>query len=290
MGSWLTGALKGAATGGLGALATGGVSALFGIGSRKKAFNRSKQLMNERFKLDKQMWDYQNAYNTPKAQMERLKQAGLNPALMYGQGTTGNANQMPTSQFQQLDPYYSSADFAQSTAAGVQASMLGVNKENQKANTLLAKANAVIQGLIGEGMTMQKEQYFKSLAADYQSSMSDAALKELMLGMKQNGIFNDSMATVISLLSGQEDLSQPGVMNKQIEIGKEAAKKFGFESGVKMTVKQMIMAQIALIYTGKKGIDTLFSLYGFINKITGKKGNNTTVNRAQEISIQNIKN
>ena len=47
------------------------------------------------FDLNKQMFDYQNAYNTPKAQMQRLKDAGLNPALMYGQGTTGNAQGYP---------------------------------------------------------------------------------------------------------------------------------------------------------------------------------------------------
>lgn len=32
----------------------------------------------------------QNAYNTPRAQMQRLKDAGLNPNLMYQQGNTGN--------------------------------------------------------------------------------------------------------------------------------------------------------------------------------------------------------
>lgn len=31
-----------------------------------------------------------NAYNSPKAQMERYKKAGLSPYLIYGQGTPGN--------------------------------------------------------------------------------------------------------------------------------------------------------------------------------------------------------
>nr|QPB07381.1 MAG: DNA pilot protein [Microvirus sp.] len=39
-----------------------------------------------------QMWDKQNKYNSPTAQMQRLKEAGLNPALMYTQGTTGQAS------------------------------------------------------------------------------------------------------------------------------------------------------------------------------------------------------
>jgi len=33
-------------------------------------------------------WDKQNAYNSPKAQMQRYKDAGLNPNLIYGQSNT----------------------------------------------------------------------------------------------------------------------------------------------------------------------------------------------------------
>lgn len=36
-------------------------------------------------------WNMQNAYNSPKAQMERLKEAGLNPNLVYGNSTSGSA-------------------------------------------------------------------------------------------------------------------------------------------------------------------------------------------------------
>lgn len=48
------------------------------IWEREKAYN-----------LD--LWAKQNEYNSPKAQMQRLEEAGLNPNLMYGQGTTGIA-------------------------------------------------------------------------------------------------------------------------------------------------------------------------------------------------------
>lgn len=44
-------------------------------------------------KLNRGFLDYQNAYNTPAAQMERFKDADLNPHLMYGQGTPGNQAQ-----------------------------------------------------------------------------------------------------------------------------------------------------------------------------------------------------
>lgn len=37
-----------------------------------------------------QQWNNENAYNSPSAQMERMKQAGLNPDMMYGGGVSGN--------------------------------------------------------------------------------------------------------------------------------------------------------------------------------------------------------
>lgn len=41
------------------------------------------------------MWNLQNQYNTPSAQMQRFKDAGLNPMLIYQQGSPGNASSAP---------------------------------------------------------------------------------------------------------------------------------------------------------------------------------------------------
>lgn len=43
-------------------------------------------------KWNEKMWNMQNAYNLPEAQMQRFKDAGLNPNLIYGQGNSGNAD------------------------------------------------------------------------------------------------------------------------------------------------------------------------------------------------------
>lgn len=42
----------------------------------------------QNLKLWREQWEAQKAYNDPKAQMERLKAAGLNPKLAYGGATT----------------------------------------------------------------------------------------------------------------------------------------------------------------------------------------------------------
>ena len=51
------------------------------------------------------MYEKNNSYNSPAAQMQRLKDAGLNPDLMYSRGDVGNATapeapaQAPTPRF-----------------------------------------------------------------------------------------------------------------------------------------------------------------------------------------------
>lgn len=63
------------------------------VAANKKQFKYQKQAMALQQDYNKQLWDYQNAYNTPQAQMDRLLAAGLNPRLIYtsGQQSAGNA-------------------------------------------------------------------------------------------------------------------------------------------------------------------------------------------------------
>lgn len=42
------------------------------------------------------LWNAQNEYNTPSSQMARYRDAGLNPNLIYGQGSAGNSTSLPT--------------------------------------------------------------------------------------------------------------------------------------------------------------------------------------------------
>lgn len=50
----------------------------------------NKQLAQYQFDKNVEMWEMQNRYNSPEAQMARLSGAGLNPNLVYGSGVTGN--------------------------------------------------------------------------------------------------------------------------------------------------------------------------------------------------------
>lgn len=61
------------------------------------AANRS--LAEYAYAQDFEMWNRQNAYNSPQAQMERLKAAGLNPNLVYGSGAVSGNTSGPTPKY-----------------------------------------------------------------------------------------------------------------------------------------------------------------------------------------------
>jgi hypothetical protein len=108
---------------GVGTLGT----AIGGIGRGRRENTQNRRNMKYMYDLDKDMFDYQNEYNTPKKQMQRLHEAGLNPALMYGQGTTGNASGYP--QTKGLPAYQETpTDFAPIMQSILQLAQVGKTK------------------------------------------------------------------------------------------------------------------------------------------------------------------
>lgn len=74
------GPIIGAALGGL----TSAASSIIGNQSRRREAQRQRD-------WQERMWNQSNEYNTPAMQMQRFREAGLNPNLIYGQGNSGNA-------------------------------------------------------------------------------------------------------------------------------------------------------------------------------------------------------
>ena len=72
---------------------------LFGNKARKRESDRSRA-------HDINMWDKTNSYNHPSQQMARLRQAGLNPNMVYGGSsgqTAGTANALPGAKDAQIN-------------------------------------------------------------------------------------------------------------------------------------------------------------------------------------------
>ena len=70
----------------IGGALIGAAGNLIGQGANAFASRRANKRMVD-------FWNMQNEYNHPKAQMQRLQEAGLNPNLVYGEGTSGATGQ-----------------------------------------------------------------------------------------------------------------------------------------------------------------------------------------------------
>lgn len=140
----------GTVIGGIGGAAISAIGNFFGNKSNRKqsaeAFERESKFAREE-RLAQQQWIEQmyeknNSYNSPAAQMRRLKDAGLNPDLMYSRGDLGNATapeapaQAPTPRFNVI-PTNTYGQTAQIAAdAGLKAAQARLaESESKKADT-----------------------------------------------------------------------------------------------------------------------------------------------------------
>lgn len=116
---------------------------------------------NEQFQLQQQqaqdtyntqMWNNQNAYNAPDAQMSRLEDAGLNPNLVYGSGNvTGNVAEAAPSmaKVEYVSAPQRAPDLASDLTSGLAAynnlQLGSAQSDNLAAQTHLANSTSQLQ-------------------------------------------------------------------------------------------------------------------------------------------------
>jgi len=147
----------------VGAIIGGGSSLLgdvFSLFGQSKANRDQEQYQRDTMNLQRQ-WALQdvatqNAYNSPVQQMQRLKEAGLNPNLLYGEGinAAGNSDQPRSVQSMGYQPENSLQSFANlgqqtegALALGNQLATGATSRENTKADTLNKQKTAVFQDI-----------------------------------------------------------------------------------------------------------------------------------------------
>lgn len=116
--------------------------------AEERAFKQNREFWRERF-------DATNEYNTPLAQMQRMKEAGLNPALMYGgSGGAGAAPaDMGSTDGKRAETYDINPQFALMSA---QAKNIEADTELKKQNSLLALERAAHE-VQKSGLTRQQK-------------------------------------------------------------------------------------------------------------------------------------
>ena len=173
------------------------------IASNKGALRRQRLADRENIRF----WNMQNQYNHPKAQMQRLRKAGLNPNLIYGSsvaGATGSAgsiapskaapyniqNPVPSAVSSALTPSQVAKNKADEIKTLADANLSGklardrdlkINAELKELNARadIAKATSILKDLEAQGMSTHKGEYFESLLAKFQTEKSRAIVEAL---------------------------------------------------------------------------------------------------------------
>lgn len=156
----------------IGASIAANIAAVSEYHNRKKDREHNMEMAEYQAAANERYLDKQNEYNSPKNQMLRYQQAGLNPNLMYGQGSPGNQNQaltypdpgrgnyhgeygqiamslLPQINQARLADSQVNAQNASTRAKHASADLLALQKEVAAKNPLLNETgfNAIIDGL-----------------------------------------------------------------------------------------------------------------------------------------------
>lgn len=152
-----------------------GASAI-NAGSQAKANKKNLELAQYSYEQQKQMIAEQNAYNSPVSQMQRYRDAGLNPNLIYGQ--IGDGNQ---SGFAQYDaPQIKPVDYGQIGGSLLDALRLSLEYQSKRKDMALRDEQIYSQKMAGLG-----------LQQDYYSKFLDNAIKSQITGVNPGLILSN---------------------------------------------------------------------------------------------------
>lgn len=183
-----------------GSLIVAGIAGASQAGSAVSQGNqnrKNRKFAVERYNVErdnaKKDWDMQNTYNSPQQQMARLQQAGLNPNMVYGNGSA--VNQAPEPNQSHTAPYRGEApqvDLSAPVQGYFDTQMQQVQLSNQaKQGTLLDAEYALKEA---QKLNIEAETLTKNHNNDYLfgSSESRVALIKAQLARANAGVIQDN--------------------------------------------------------------------------------------------------
>lgn len=203
------------------ALISGGIGLVGGLishGDVKEQYKYNKKLQDNAFAHNVEMWNRQNAYNTPSAQMERLQAAGLNPNLVYGNGgATNTATDYPKYQAGEV-PQVANIRAA-SRQLALQGFQTALNAKLQAAQAANLNADTQLKGTQNELTATQKE--IAMIDKQFQQGTLDARTQFQLEKWKQDLLLGRNK---IELGDQQVTLNQKQM--EQLDARTESIKEF----------------------------------------------------------------
>lgn len=213
--------------------------------AQDRAFNQNREFWNERFNKEA-------SYNHPAQQMARMKEAGLNPALMYktGSGASGSISG-PSSQGKIAERY----DLGQLAAQSAQVANIIANTAKVKKETDLLGSNIEGKEISNKTaeVTLAMKEIEKSSYSDANKAKVDRLLAEADIAITKansdaeklnawRSVYKDAAAAGMDLTQGPLKIMLQGTVNKYFETAQQV-KAFLIELGMKESAYTQFLLQ-----------------------------------------------
>lgn len=272
-------------------------SEVFGVINNAISYDQSKSLARYQNELQMQNWREMNEYNSPKNQMLRYQEAGLNPNLIYGNISSGNASStgavsLPRPQNIQFNDR---ARLNERIQRNLTNSQIDETKSRENLNNKQAeyvdqqKANALIQNAI---LNLEKSGSEKDLAVKdqlitYQLQAAEAAAKKSLfeandLLPKQKELLEEQLRGAKNLNDYKKALYDVG-LNENDPLHLRAVAQAMVDSGMTM---QQIRYVLAGIEVGEKALSAIMDM---VNVYLGFKKASRPVEQYKSTTIYNYK-
>lgn len=176
----------------------------------------NRELAEYEWSKNLEMWNMQNEYNSPAAQMQRYKDAGLNPMLMYGDGggaSGGNATQMP-----KYNAPRQEYDVNPMRLMPLLQGFMDVKLKNEQADLVKTQRKNVEQQTIAQLLTSNLDKEFGRSEREISIDGSRVGLER---DKRELGLFNDQYMEQINKLRQEVAL----IRSQQHNTDQDTSKK-----------------------------------------------------------------
>lgn len=183
---------------GAGASLVGGAIESIGAGARNRKQRKFTEMMYSRQVADaERFWNMQNEYNLPSNQMARLKAAGLNPNLVYGNGADATAGSISTPSPQSYNPENTFSAVGRGLSSGL-AEYNATRLADAEVQLKRANAAAVSEGIVrkkieNEILTETKDDRIMASHLGLSEKQFQVELRDMETSIKRD-LFNKGLS------------------------------------------------------------------------------------------------
>lgn len=187
------------------------------LGNNYMSQKFSEKMYNRTRADNIEFWNMQNAYNSPSSQMARFKDAGLNPNLIYGQGSNGNSNSIPTPDVQSVNFRSPQLQGGKTDVLSAMLAQADLRIKNAQVSNIEAQNDVIRQQAMQQRLDMERGAFdlnFKTDTRDIDADMKRERLRQVQ-SQTDIALNADARAAVTQATSVQESLERMLTLREQ---------------------------------------------------------------------------